>query len=147
MPLPDASRVSALHVAELTALGQRLRDIGLTHERAGVVAAVGASLPDAMRLPLQHWHLRRSKDEASYAMRLLMFGDPISRRQAEAAVGASALQRLIAASFVVPRRGGLVSPFLLNIVNDLYLVCDDLTLGGKAVMGAGPTTSDLCQAS
>jgi SAM-dependent methyltransferase len=76
-----------------------------------------------------------------------MFGDPVSRRQAQAALGAFPVERLVESGFVVAHRGGLVSPFHLNIVNDLYIVCDDLTHGGDAVMGGGPTTSDLCQAS
>lgn len=147
MPLPDASRIHALGPAEWTALGGRLRDIGLTNERAASVAGIAPSLPDAMRLPLQQWHLRRSQDEAGYAMRMLMFGDPVTRRQAETTLGVDTLRRLVECGFVVPRRGGCVSPFVLSIVNELYVVCDDLMHGDQAVMGAGPTTSHLCQAA
>jgi SAM-dependent methyltransferase len=145
--LPDASRLSSLRPLELMALGERLREVGLTRERAAEVAAVGAALPDAMRLPLQQWHLRRSRDEAAFATRMLMFGDPVTRRQAAAVLGPFPVERLIECGFLVERRGRLVSPFCLNIVNDLYVVCDDLTHGGDAVMGAAPTTSDLCQAA
>jgi SAM-dependent methyltransferase len=145
--LPDASCLSTLHPSEWTALGQRLRDIGLTRERAAGVSGIGTSLPEAMRLPIQQWHLRRSRDEAGVAMRMLMFGDPVTRRQATAALGLFPIRSLFESGFIVERRGGVVSPFHLNIVNDLYIVCDDLTLGGGAVMGAGQTTSDLCQAS
>jgi SAM-dependent methyltransferase len=147
VPLPDVSRFHVPRPTVWTALGERLRDIGLTNERAGAVAGIAPSLPDAMRLPLQQWHLRRSRDEASYAMRMLMFGDPVTRRQAESILGADTLRRLVGCGFIVARHGGFVSPFALSIVNELYVVCDDLTHGGEAVMGAGPTTSDLCQAS
>ncbi len=147
MPLPDASHLPALRPVEWTALGRRLKDIGLTGERARAVAGIAPSLPDAMRLPLQHWHVRRARDKAGLAMRMLMFGHPVTLRQAEAVLGAAPLRRLVECGFVVTRREGLVSPFSLSIVNDLYIVCDDLTHGGDAVMGAGQTTSDLCQAA
>ena len=147
VPLPDASRLLALPDEVWLALGRRLRDIGVTREAVGEIAAVGAALPDAARPPLRHWHLRKSREPSTTAMRLLVFGDTAGRDETERALGVDLLKALIQAKLVVANPGGLVSPFLMNLVNELYIVCDDLRHGGQAVMGAGQTTSDLAQAA
>jgi methylase of polypeptide subunit release factors len=41
----------------------------------------------------------------------------------------------------------VVCPLRLNLVNDLFIFADDLTLGGQAVMGAGSTTATIVQAA
>ena len=45
------------------------------------------------------------------------------------------------------RETGLVCPFFLNVIGELYVFCDDLANGGEAVMGASTTTAGLLQAA
>jgi methylase of polypeptide subunit release factors len=81
-------------------------------------------------------------------MRLLVFGDIVEPQEAERAVGADLLAALVRARLVVDApTTGVMSPFHLNLVNELFVICDDLVHGGKAVMGAGQTTADLAQAA
>lgn len=151
MGLPDASRLSRLGVAQCAALAARLRAIELDAEQVGEISSIGASLLDPLRPPMRRWHLRRRTDPLAFAMRLLVFGDPITTQQARAALGNFPLERLLDCGLVVAQGdGAVVSPFLLNIVDrgeSLYVVCDDLTQGEGAVMGAGHTTADLCNAA
>src|SRR5208283_698868 len=43
--------------------------------------------------------------------------------------------------------GNYVSPFNLNLVSDVLVICDHLGRGADAVMGAGQTTTFMCDAS
>ena len=69
------------------ALGTRLRTIGLTMARAQEVTQIGVFMLDAARAPIRKWHLRRMRDPAALAMRMLMFDDAVSRAEAESALG------------------------------------------------------------
>jgi SAM-dependent methyltransferase len=147
MPLPDVSRMLAPGPGGWRELAQRLAAIGLDAGAVHPFAAIGERLIDPLRAPLRRWHLRRRADALGWAMRLLMFQDPVSAAEAEAALGSGLLAKLRAAGYIVPAAAGLVSPFYLNLVNELLVICDDLTHGEDAVMGAGPMTADLCNAS
>ena len=148
LPLPDASRLLSMPEKRWLALGGRLRQIGVTPDAVAEIEAVAVALPDAARAALRHWHLRRSGAPAATAMRLLVFNDAVSRQDASRALGRDLVTELERIGLVGTRRDGqLSSPFNINLVNDLYVLCDDLTHGGEAVMGAGHTTSVLAQAA
>jgi SAM-dependent methyltransferase len=79
---------------------------------------------------------------------MLTLEGPVSRDEALDALGDVPLEPLVEARFI--RRldsGGYVSPFNLNVVCDLYVICDFLAHGEDAVMGAGQMTTYLCDAS
>jgi len=148
MSLPDISRMVPVPSALWRGLGARLRTIGVTMARAQEVTQIGVFMLDAARAPIRKWHLRRMRDPAAYAMRMLMFDDVVSRLEAEAALGDVTLDRLTDAGFI--RRlddGNYVSPFNLNLVGDIFVICDHLGRGDDAVMGAGQTTTFMCDAS
>src|SRR5579862_3822789 len=148
MPLPDISKMTALDPAQWRALGKRLRAIGITMARVQEVSQVGVFMLDAARAPMRKWHLRRMSDAAGYAMRMLMFDDPVSRAEAESALGEVPLERLVESGFITRREDGdYVSPFNLNLVCDVFVICDHLGQGGDAVMGAGQTTTFMCDAA
>jgi SAM-dependent methyltransferase len=120
----------------------------VTTDRAGRISRVCRRMPTRLALPLRRWHLRRMQGGGAVAMRMLLFNDPVTPREAEGALGEDLLRTLVEAGLLVRSEdGGIVSPFLMNLVNDLYVVCDDLAHGGPAVMGAGETTGDLCSAA
>ena len=72
MSLPDVSRMTAMPPELWRALGIRLRTIGVTMSRAQEVTQIGIFMLDAARAPIRKWHLRRMRDPAGYAMRMLM---------------------------------------------------------------------------
>jgi len=148
MPLPDIAKMTALDPALWRALGTRLRTIEVTIARVQEVTQVGVFMLNAARAPMRKWHLRKMHDAAGYAMRMLMFDDPVSHAEAEAALGEVPLERLVGAGFVTRlENGNYVSPFNLNLVSDAFVICDHLGLGGDAVMGAGQTTTFMCDAA
>ena len=148
MPLPDLSKMVPMPPARWRALGARLRTIGVTMARAQEVTQIGVFMLDAARTPIRKWHLRRMRDAAAYAMRMLMFDDAISRAEAESALGDVPLDALVEAGFIYRLDdGNYVSPFNLNLVNDIFVICDHLAHGDDAVMGAGQTTTFMCDAS
>ncbi len=148
MPLPDIAKMTALPPTLWRALGARLRTIGITMARTQEVMQVGIFMIDAARAPIRKWHLRKMRDAAGYAMRLLMFDDGISRAEAESALGEVPLDPFVDAGFVIRLDdGNYVSPFNLNMVSGIFVICDHLGSGGDAVMGAGQTTTFMCDAS
>jgi SAM-dependent methyltransferase len=148
VPLPDVSKMVCVAPALWRALGKRLRTIGVTLNRAQEVTQIGVFMLDAARAPIRKWHLRRMRDPAAFAMRMLMFDDAVSRGEAESALGDVSLDALADAGFITRLDdGNYVSPFNLNIIGDIFVVCDHLSHGADAVMGAGQTTTFMCDAS
>jgi len=145
--LPDASRLLSLRPEEWRQLHSRLREIGLTEDYVGQITKVGEQLLDIAIPPLRNWHARRLREPAAYAMRMLMLDDPVTSEEAQLALSEYLLEKLIAVGLIIEDERGLVSPFRVIVGDDLYIICDDLTRGNDAVMGAGDTTNTLCQAS
>jgi SAM-dependent methyltransferase len=148
MPLPDVSKMTALAPAIWHALGARLRTIGVSMARVQEVSQVGIFMLDAARGPIRKWHLRRMRDQAALAMRMLMFDDALTRAEAESALGEVPLGALVEAGYISRLEdGNYVSPFNLNLVSNIFVICDHLSHGNAAVMGAGQTTTFMCDAS
>src|SRR5580698_4702445 len=105
---------------------------------------VGERIDDALRAPMRTWSLRRRAGEAAVAMRVLVLGDPAPRDEAARAL--DDLAPLVEAGLLVEHAGGVVSPFRLTFARDKLVICDDLQLGGDAVMGPSTTTLQLAQA-
>jgi SAM-dependent methyltransferase len=124
-----------------------LQAIDLSAEKVRRIARVCDGMLNPLPRPMRLWHLRRWHEPLGYALRLLMYDDPVTDDQARLALGDFPLQRLLDAGVVTRREDGrLASPFLLSVVGPLFVFCDDLRLGDDAVMGAGNTTGELCNA-
>lgn len=80
-------------------------------------------------------------------MRLLVFGDPLSPREAAEVLGTDLRDPLLDAGLLAHRGLGLASLFPITIAGGLYLLSDDLTQGGDAVMGPSDATANLCRAA
>jgi methylase of polypeptide subunit release factors len=146
--LPDISRLSLLPLPFVRELDARLRALGVEREAIAPYVRRGEQLLDRMRRPLRTFHLRRERSPLVFALRLFVFMDPVSREEALSALGGEGLlSALLDAGLVVTQDGGLVCPFFLNVIEDLYVFCDDLANRGEAVMGAGATTASLIQAA
>lgn len=146
MPLPDVTRIASLDASTLTRLRDRLVAIGLTAARVEpIVGRVGAVHP-LLRGPILRHHLRAEREPFAAAARALMFGDTVARAEVAAALE-DLLEPLVEAGWLEARDEGLASGFCLTIVDTLYVLTDDLSHGGEAVMGLGPVTSALAALS
>jgi SAM-dependent methyltransferase len=147
MPLPDISRVQSLPRETLRAFGARLKAIGLSLDRVAPILRAVQPIPPALRGPMRKYHLRAIHDPVGFAMRALVFHDPVTREQVREALG-DLVDPLLEAGLLVSRgEGEVVSPFTLSIVEDLFVLSDDLAHGEDAVMGLGETTVTLCHAA
>ncbi|MGZ3475591.1 MAG: methyltransferase domain-containing protein [Polyangiales bacterium] len=144
--LPDVSRFLDLPAPRWLAFAERLRALGVERGAVAPYAKIGEKLPAPMRGPMVRWNLRRTRTPLVLALRMFFFMDPIDREGAREVLG-ELFAPLLEIGFVVERGEGLVCPFFVNLVNDTFVVCDDLSLGGEAVMGAGATTGGLIQAA
>lgn len=145
--LPVISGLDTLTADEWRHLGEELRSLGIGGPTARELGHAGASTVAGGRRPLQIWHLRRSDDPLAALLRMFAFGDPVAHGQAAAALGGLSLGRLIGCGLLVAEDAGVVSPLRLNVLEGMLVLGDDPTAGGEAVMGAGQTTTALCQAS
>jgi SAM-dependent methyltransferase len=148
MPLPDVSRLPLLPPGRARELSARLRALGVKREAIIPFVRHGEHSPERMRRPLRTYYLRQVRSPLVFALRLFVFMDPVTRDEAiEALASEPLLLALLEVGLLAPRNAGLVCPFLLNLVEDQYVFCDDLSHGGEAVMGASATTADLLQAT
>jgi SAM-dependent methyltransferase len=146
--LPDISRLPLLALPMLRELNARLRALGVEREAIAPFVRRGEQLLDRMRRPLRTFHLRRERSPLTFALRLFVFMDPVSREEAVLALANEALlSALLEAGLLVEGEAGVVCPFFLNVIEDLYVFCDDLGHRGEAVMGASATTAGLIQAA
>ena len=147
MTLPVLGGLGFVKAVEWKEFREKLRDAGLVSSSVWPFTTVGRGFPEPFRRPLIAWHLRQTGGLAAIAMRLLMFRDSVTDTEANALLGHDLCRRLQDAGLfhVVP--GGLVCPFDLNILDDLYILCDDLLAGRDAVMGAGVSSLIACRAA
>jgi methylase of polypeptide subunit release factors len=147
--LPDASRLSSWPAERWRAVGARLREMGLVGSHAAVAAIGGENAFEPSVRPLRAWHLRRRRDPASYAMRALMYADPITETEARTAFGALDVDDLLSVG-LLERAGDpdrVVSPFVFRFADDAFFFGDDLRHGGDAVMTFGRMTVSLARAA
>ncbi|HKO53994.1 MAG TPA: methyltransferase [Polyangiaceae bacterium] len=148
MPLPDVSRLTLLPPSRTRELSARLRALGVDRQAIAPFARHGEDWLDRMRRPLRTFYLRRVRSPLVYALRLFVFMDPVTHEEAiEALASEALLSALLEVGLIAPRDGGMVCPFLLNLVEDQYLFCDELSIHREIVMGVGATTAALLRAT
>jgi SAM-dependent methyltransferase len=142
--LPDVSRLASFPTERWSALGRRFQEIGVTSRAWAPFAQLAALTPDPRHAALAKWHLRRIAEPSAYAMRMMSFCDPVTPAEAQQALGdVCPVERLVDAGLLVATEEGVVSTFVMRLVADLYVLSDDLSGGGEAVMGAAPSTRSL----
>jgi SAM-dependent methyltransferase len=78
---------------------------------------------------------------------MFLFGDPVSLDEARATLG-ELTDVLIDLGLLERCAGaGFASPFVLSIIDDLFILSDDLSHGRDAVTGFGDATVELCGAA
>ncbi|MEZ4295244.1 MAG: methyltransferase [Polyangiaceae bacterium] len=146
MTLPDLTRMAAVSTAEWRGLAKHLAGLGLTPARVEPIVSAAARVHPALRRPIRNHHLRRIEGPAGFAMRMFLFSDPVREEEARAAVG-DKLDWLVEIGLLARGEGTVVSPFVMSLFNELFLLSDELTRGGDAVMGFGEGTIELCRAA
>ncbi|MFT3776381.1 MAG: methyltransferase [Minicystis sp.] len=142
MALPDLSRLGS-HLDVVRDLGRVLRRLGISLAAAAPVVSAASAVPPAHRQPIRAFHLRKMRTPLGYAMRMFMFHDPVTEAEAREAVG-DLLPALIESGLLQKSaEGAIVSPFILAVLDDIYILADDLAHGEEAVMGFGETTIAL----
>ena len=148
MALCDLSRVDRLRPAHAAAFKARLREVGVGREALRPISKLCERLPETLRIPIRHYHLRKMAEPLGSLLRAFFFGDPVPRAALEHALGRQELFGAFAESGLLVEAGsGWLCPLRVNLVNDLWIFTDDLTQGQDAVMGAGATTATLIQAA
>jgi methylase of polypeptide subunit release factors len=143
--VPDVAGLSSFPRESWRALGVRLKTIGLSSD------AVGPHLTRVARggAAIVKWELRRSRDAAAHAMRMLVFRDPVTADDAQTALGPELpLEKMRAIGLLRQTDDGkVVSAFPVQAVNaagyELFVLSDELAPGGGAVMGPTPGTLSL----
>jgi len=145
--LPVISGLSLLTADEWRHIREELRSLGIGGPSARDLGHAGASSVSDGRRPLRLWHLRRSDDPLAALLRMFAFGDPVACDQAAGALGGLSLQRLVGCGLLVHEGAGVVSPLRLSVLEGILVLGDEPTARGESVMGAGQTTTALCQAA
>ena len=147
MSLPSLARVSSAPAETLRAFGRKLAAIGVTREAAAPIVEAAQAVSPGLRQPIRAFHLRRLDTPVGLAMRMFLFSDPVSMDEARATLG-ELTDVLIDLGLLERCAGaGFASPFVLSIIDDLFILSDDLSHGRDAVMGFGETTVELCGAA
>ncbi|HEY8041681.1 MAG TPA: class I SAM-dependent methyltransferase [Polyangiaceae bacterium] len=149
MTLPEVEPCLALGAEGWGALGRRLRAIGLTSQAYEPFQKLAWNAHRSLRSPIVKWHLRRDPAPRAVVMRMLAFWDPVTLDEARAALGDAVTPERLVELGVLGRTagGGVVSRFVLRLVDDRFVLSDDVNVGGEAVMGVGPTTEGLIAAA
>ena len=147
MSLPDTSKLSSLPDAAWRALGDRLRSIDITTAGTAPLLQTAGDVHPLMRKAVVRWHLRRAEGLVPLALRMLVFGDPIKEDDARAVLGDVPLGPLVDAGFLTRGDAGFASSFSVGVLDDQYLVYDDLRSFSDAVMGLSDATVTLARAA
>jgi precorrin-6B methylase 2 len=144
--LPLVAPLARLDDPTLARLRARLLEIDLTPKKIEPIVGRTSAVHPLLRRPLLAYHLRNESGAFAIAARALMFGDPVGRPDLEAALG-EVTPALLEAGLLVETEAGVVSPFSLVAIGPFYVLTDELSQGGDAVMGLGPATVSLCSAA
>jgi SAM-dependent methyltransferase len=149
MTLADVDASLSLGTDGWTALGDRLRAIGLNREVSRPYERFAAMGDRPRHSPMVKWHLRRSGEPVVLAMRMFMYWDAVTPAEARTALGDGLpLEKLLSAGVLIETaEGGVVSPYLMRLAGSLFMLSDDVNDGGEAVMGPGTSTRGLALAS
>lgn len=140
--VPDAS-----DRARWSAFAQHLRTLGLTRDFTLARQQASERFPASFRSDWLANSYRCDSSSAAVVLRLLAFDHPVTQAEAIAALGGGWFEFVVGTGLVNEVDGGWLSPFQLQLVNELYLFSDRPGLKPDAVMALGPTTELLARAA
>lgn len=143
MGLPDLTRLVSNADSTLRAFADKLRAIGVTLETARPIVEAARAVPAVLAPAVRSFHLRKRRDAVGFAMRMFLWNDAVTAEEARATLGELTGPLLDVGLLVSQPDGGVVSPFVLSLAGDLFLLSDELAHGDAAVMGFSENTVAL----
>ncbi|MFO0651395.1 MAG: methyltransferase [Polyangiales bacterium] len=145
-PLPPLEGLASLTDATLTALRERLAELGYDEGALAEGESIAPAMLDALRLPLLRDAWRNAPTPRRDLALLFTYDSAVEIARVSAALGADLFDALTKAG-ALSLDGDLARcPFRITPLRGLWIVGDDLNRGGEAVMGPGPTTLQLARA-
>ncbi len=141
-PVPDAG-----DRPRWLAFVHHLRGLGLTKDFTLARQEASERFPASLRTDWLVNSYRCDPSPAAVVLRLFAFDVPLARDVAAKALGEAWFEFAVGKGIVVEIEGGWLSPFQLQMVNELYLFADRAGVGRDTVMALGPTTEVLARAS
>jgi SAM-dependent methyltransferase len=142
--LPPAPILGRLSAVELLELRDRLAETGLRDESGSAGVALEAGEVEAARRPMVLAALRDLGDTRALITRVFVYGDTASPAELSEALGAAAVDQLVACNLLretIP--GELDCPIQVRPVAGLLVASDRPGCAGQAVMPPGPRTAEL----
>ena len=143
MLLPPTEALDSLDAGTLADVRTRFQELGFRPEVLGAAESTAPGQLDAVSLPLVRWALRQRGDGGAWLARLFSYGETLSGSAARAHLGTTLLATLCRAGLLTESSEGVRCPYRLVPLEGLYIVGDEPSAGGEAVMGPGPTTLEL----
>jgi len=143
MVLPTLDQLGRVSLDTWHGLGAWLSELEVTPERVAPLIEVAQEVPEVLRVPLLHYHLRRTSGALPLVLRLLFFGDHVESKDVLAAFGSERLEWLKHAGLIEGAGSSLYSPFEMGLFGRRFILADPHLLQGDVVMGAWRATGSL----
>jgi len=129
------------------AFGRRLRAVGLTRDFTNLRQQDADQFPGFLQDDRLAYSAQQDTQPASLVLRLFTMDAPLKSQEVISALGEDLFNFARECELVVPRQGGWLSPFHIQLINDIYVLVDRPGLSAQTVMAMGPTTQILARAS
>lgn len=143
MVLPNLEQLRGVRREVWHRLADWLHELDVTPERVAPLIEVAQGVPEVLRVPLLHYHLRRAEGDLPLMLRLLFFGDRVDSSELLAAFGIERLEWLKQAGLVRATGSTLQSAFEMGLFGRRFVLADPHLLPGDVVMGAWRATGSL----
>ncbi len=138
--LPPLDALDALDDATLATLRARWQSVGFNADALGEAERIAPDQFDTLRLVFVRDAFALHPSPARDLLLLFQYDTSLSRARIDAALGAPLVDALLGAGLLVVDASELRATVRITPLHGLWIVSDDLSRGGEAVMGAGPTT-------
>ncbi|MDI6103351.1 methyltransferase [Actinoplanes sp. NEAU-A12] len=137
-PLPSTAGLERVDARWWRALGDRLRLNGPTPRWLASMWQDRTVTYEGLQWPVRLWRARTVDDPAARIYRMFCLRDPVRLDQAADTLGAAMVAGALDCGLLCRARDDhVVSRFDLRFFHGLWVLCDDLGLGGDAVFGTG----------
>ena len=146
MPLGDLDGLSAITLPHARTLRARLDASGMADRAPLLIETSAVRTPEELRAPLARRALEREGTPAATVALLFLHGGAVDAAALDRALGADACSWLAEAGILESTGSSYLPWFRLQVVDGIWILCDEPHLGHDAVMAPGPTTVHLLAA-
>lgn len=145
MDLPSLEQLCRREPETWHSLQEWLIDLGATPDQVAPLVDVARDVPELLRVPLIHYHLRQRSGPLPVVLRLLFFGERIDVDELVAQLGADRLEWLRDIGLVTCTGSVAHSPFEIGLFGTRLVLADPHLVPGDLVMGAWRATGSLLE--